>query len=573
MGEMGTSNCTEMGVSRRSFVKGGAVLMGGLAAAGAFAGCAPAGGDLPQTGADDATWDKECDVVVVGTGTVANAALAASNYGAESVVVLEKKDTFGGTTAFSGQGMGIPLTRIHAEAGARDSLEDVLEYYRNASGGRADLTVGEAYATNGDKYLQWLEDEFGCTIGFLPLGREFYGDYYEPNAGYLGVGRNPVCVTAIDGEPEGTTQWQWLEKTLKADEKVELMMGCPATQLVTDASGAVVGVVAEDGGKEIRIKANKGVVLGTGGFEHNPEMRTKHLSYPLLALQSCDGNTGDGQTMGMRIGADVAYMDRCWGLPHVYVGSEDPKKLLEEGQAIVALGGTDAAQDGGTYRGLPGSVIVNAKGRRFGNECAAYDNFNRGFGIFDSDTNTMSGVAYLIFDSTYVPAFGTLAGQAEDGSLPAAYVQADTLEGLAEALGIDVEGFTDEMEAFNANAREGRDPRFHRGEHEFDLNTTVGYMKMGGIEVTDPNPVLRPLEKAPFFGVPYVSGTFGTNGGLRIDEHSQVLNVDGDPIGGLYAVGNCSSGVAGAIYAHGGMTVGSGSVMSWVAVRHMLGVE
>ncbi|WP_165248876.1 FAD-dependent oxidoreductase [Adlercreutzia sp. ZJ141] len=566
----------EEGVSRRKFLMGGALLASSAVIGAGLAGCSPSTSDSSSSaaGSGDTSWDKEADIVVVGTGTVAVAAMAASHYGAGKIIVLEKTDLFGGTTIFSGQGMGIPLCHVHGDNAANDTMEAVLEYYKNASGGRADLSVGEAFATNGDRFVTWMEETYGMTFGFT-VGEGFFGDYYDPVEGYLGIGRNPISVTSIEGENEGTTAWTYFNKRIMADENTELLLGTPATSLVTDENGAVIGVVANDGSSDIRIKANKAVILGTGGFEHNAHMRQQYLSMPLIGLQSCEGNTGDGHKMGMKVGADVAYMDRCWGLPHVYLGDKNPREMVLNNEAIATLGvGSDAVFDAASYRGFPGSVVVNAKGRRIGNECSSYDTFNRSFGVFDSGDNDQPNIeSYLVFDATYVPSFGRFAGAGEDGTLPEAYVKADSLEELADKLGIEKETFVSEMAAFNENASQGVDPVFHRGEHEYDINTTGGFMAKSGRDVSGDNPVLSPVSTPPFYGVKYVPGTFGTNGGLRIDAHSQVLSVDGEPIAGLYAVGNCSSGVAGGCYAHGGFTVGSGSVMSWVAVRHILGIE
>lgn len=151
------------------------------------------------------------------------------------------------------------------------------------------------------------------------------------------------------------------------------------------------------------------------------------------------------------------------------------------------------------------------------------------------------------------------------------WVKGDTLEEVAEKLGIDVEGFVKEMEAFNANVEQGVDPKFHRGEHDYDRNTLGTYLGFTGADSGTPNPFLSPMVNPPFYGIKYAPGTFGTCGGVRVNKNSQALDVNGEPIQGLYAVGNCSMGVAGGNYAHGGITVGQGSVMSYVAVRHILG--
>lgn len=154
--------------------------------------------------------------------------------------------------------------------------------------------------------------------------------------------------------------------------------------------------------------------------------------------------------------------------------------------------------------------------------------------------------------------------------MPAHFVKADTLEELAEKLGIDAAGLAAEITAFNENAAKGVDPVYHRGEKHLDINTTG---VMAGSRTDLANPVLAPLATGPFYGAVYVPGTCGTAGGLTINENAQVVNVNGEPIEHLYAVGNCSSGVSGGTYVHGGISLGSGAVMSWVAVNHVLAAK
>ena len=230
-----------------------------------------------------------------------------------------------------------------------------------------------------------------------------------------------------------------------------------------------------------------------------------------------------------------------------------------------------AGQDAGMYRGLPGSVIVNARGQRFGNENAPYPVFNRAFGRFDNYGANFSNIpGYHICDSSYVGSYRLPGQTAVTDPIPDIVTQANTLEELAEKLGIDPVGLVAEINEFNENARKGLDPKFNRGGHRFDINTSGVY---SGMRTDIPNTCLGPVEVGPFYGVPIVPGTFGTSGGLRIDPNSQVVNVKGEVIPGLYAVGNCSSGVSAGTYMAGGMTVGQGSVMSFVAVRHILGIK
>lgn len=548
----------EKGLSRRSFLTGALA----LGATAVLTGCTKSGGATTSE-----NWDKTADIVVVGTGTSAIAIVAASFYGAASVIAVEKAATFGGTSAMSGGGVAIPLTHVAEEAGVKDSLDEVLKYYASASGGRCDIEVAKNYVANGDKFLKWAEEHLGFTWGFTA---KMYQDYYEPCEGWLEFGRGNISVKTIDGAENkeiAAGAWKKMRSLIDGDDKIELLMETSATELVTDDSGAVVGIVAKGAGGDIRIGANKAVILGTGGFEHDDEMRKKYLPFPLIAASSAKTNTGDGQKMGMKIGADLANMDRNWGLPHFMVDGQDPLALLKDNKIAVEFGGLDAGQ----YRGLPGSVIVNKRGQRFGNESAAYPVFNRAFGRFDNYSCSYENIpGFFICDSTYVGVYKLPGQKAATDPVPETFVSAPTLEELAGKLGIDPAGLTAEIAEFNANAAKGVDPKFNRGGHKFDINTSAVY---SGMRTDIPNPCLSPVAVGPFYGAYIVPGTFGTNGGLRVDPNSQVVNVDGEPIKGLYAVGNCSSGVSGGTYFAGGMTVGQGSVMSWVAVRHALGVK
>ncbi|WP_102378118.1 FAD-binding protein [Raoultibacter timonensis] len=553
-------------VSRRGFLKGSAILAAGAAGASlGLSGCSAGAKPSEDGKRDSGAWDKECDVLVVGTGTSAVAAVAASHYGAESVVVLEKsKEMFGGTTGTSGQGVGIPLTDAAKEAGIEDSEEEVLKYYKSATNGRYDEAVAKSYIKNGNEYLKWTNEVFGFKWDFTSPA---FQDYFEPCEGFLPYGRGSLSVVEINGQENSSGMWSVFQQAIQDDEKSELLMGTAATELVVE-DGRVVGVAATGSkGEEIRIRANKGVVLGTGGFDHNDSMRKEFLPYPLFVTNAAQGNTGDAQRMGMAIGAAVANMDCSWGLPCFLPSGEDFEELLASNRIVYTFTGNDWAM----YRGKPGAVVVNRAGKRFGDEAQAYGVYNLDFGQFSSkDSNYPNIPAYFICDSSYTAMYALPGQEAAGDPIPDFFVQADTIGELAEKLGIDAEGLAAELDEFNANAAEGKDPKFGRGEKSIDVNSSGLY---AGSRTDIPNPCLSPVETGPFYGAVYVPGTCGTCGGLKIDENSQVVNFAGEPIEGLYAVGNCSSGVSGGKYLHGGMTVGSGSVMSWVAVRHMLGVS
>lgn len=564
-------------MGRRDFLKTALVSSVALGAAGVISGCSAQGKTESGGQAPEGSWDKEVDLVVVGSGTGAFAALAAAKLSDASVCLLEKGNFWGGTAATSGGGMAIPLTDAAKAAGAKDSKEEVLKYFMSASEGRANEAVVAAFADNGNDFLNWMLETTGWTCNPSTL----FGDYYEPLPGWVPFGRASLGFANAEGPLVAAQMWEQLRSEL-TEAGVDIMMETPAKRLIVDEAGAVVGVEAEEKGKTVTIKA-KSVIMATGGFDHDDEMRAKHMPFKILATNASMFNTGDGHKMGMAIGADVSYMDACWGAPAILTTGQKPADLIANNEIAQEIAGTDWAM----YRGLPGAVVVNRKGRRIGNEATAYDSFFRAFSYYDNgEMEYLNIPSYLICDSACWNTYSmpghtvgsidggyfdqTYGGDAKDASaVPEWFVQADTLEELCEKLGIDAEGLSAELAAFNENAANGVDPVFHRGEKQLDLNTTA---VMAGMRTDLANPCLAPVATPPFYGAAYVPGTCGTAGGLTINENAQVVTPMGEPIPGLYAVGNCSSGVSGGRYVHGGISIGAGSVMGWIAVHHALGI-
>ena len=532
-----------MELNRRDFLGASAVVGTGVVGCAALAGSAA----LPALAAE-ATWDKEADVVVVGSGTAAFAAVSAMSLGAESAIVLEKSGVWGGTSAMSGCGMWVPGAYCQAEAGVEDDLDEAYAYMLKTAAGRADERVARAYIDNAPKFLEWTRDAYGWDWYCGPNG----GDYFESYEGALDGGRT-VFVKFDEGNV-----WSHIEQ-IAADQGVEVLLETPAVSLVRDETGGVAGVLAHDkDGAELRIHAKKGVILGTGGFDHNQAMIKAFMPARPYVTNAAAGNTGDGHLMGMALGADVSHMDTNWGLPCL----SDAATFDPDADAVSSFAGNDWFH----YRTKPNAIVVNKYGKRFGNESSAYAIFNRAFEEWDTGLQEYRNLpAYLIVDSEFMQYFSL----SWDGSVPEYVKQADTLEGLAEALGIDADGLLAEVEQFNANAELGLDPVWHRGEGGYDRATSADTVSGRSL----PSMSLGPIATPPFYGALYVPGTCGTNGGLRTDENAQVVNVWGEAIPGLYAVGNCSAGVSGGAYCGGGMTVGAGSVMAWVAVRHILGIQ
>ena len=315
-------------------------------------------------------------------------------------------------------------------------------------------------------------------------------------------------------------------------------------------NGACVGIVVEKDGKPIRIRANKGVVLAAGGFDHNQAMREKYQKAPVNHEWSSGNpaNTGDVIQAGMKIGGKIDLMDDAWWGPTSVPPNAPPMFHVGE-------------------RSYPGGIMVNAAGKRFTNEAASYVEVVHA--MYEKHTAEVPHVpATFIMDSRYRSKyiFGTLFPMQ---AIPESYFtsgyfkRADTIEELAKQCGMDSNTLAETIGRFNQFARSGVDEDFRRGDSAYD--------RYYGDPTVKPNPCLAPIEKPPFYAVQMVAGDLGTKGGLVMDEHARVLREDGSIIAGLYAVGNNSASVMGNTYPGAGSTIGPSMTFGYIAAKHIAG--
>lgn len=535
------------GLGRRDFLRKATIGTAAFAGLGMLNASNSAFGAIAAT--PDQRWDEEFDVIVVGSGTAIIGALTAGKAGAKTLVV-EKNGFLGGTTMYAAQ-IYLPNNPLEKENGIDDSREKALTYLTECAkrwGGVYSDAAIAAYLDEGLKMYDMFINELGYLFTLdvhAPL------DYFNID-GALPKGRG--LGFKIDGQVARLAKGHPLVVKSCRALGVDLRTKTAGKRLVIDAAGNVVGlVIADDSGKETTIRAKKGVILGTGGFAHNPEMTAAFLRAPIYYSASIRTNTGDGHLMGMAVGANLANMQSLWGGPSALV---NPDKTAYE-------------TDWGLYRGKPGAIIVNKHGERFGNEAAVYAIFNRAFDQWDTGTDTFRNIpAYFICDSSFTERYPLAGTDGKVGTVPPGAVKADTSDELAEKLGINAEGLRNTLRIFNENARQGIDPVWSRGTSVYDLSALAGDLERTDLK----NPTLAPVAKAPFYGIAMYPGSIGTNGGLLTNEKAQVLNTHGAPIKGLYAVGNTSSSVFGGAYPGGGATVGSGFVMSYIAAKDALGV-
>lgn len=570
----------EQDISRRGFLKGSAAVaaLGGLSLAGCATGAASGQEDAPAHGLPE-SWDKEVDVVVLGTGTIIPAALRAHDHGLE-VLVLEKHPTyFGGTTNWLLGGFSCPNSTLAIEAGMPEIPRDMLkEYMELTAEGQYEDEVQEAMLDNYVPAADYLYDECDFDLAYK-AGKAF--NLYTPHSGLEEKYSDVCCHVTVNPHPSGIKpqgrSFCAFAKDALDERGIEVMFGAAGKKLIYKGNpllgdGEVVGVYAETAEGTIAIKARYGVVIGTGGFDHNAEMVKHYLPAPICGTVAIETNTGDGHLMAMEVGADLRNMNASYRMAYVSLGEEMEYKVC------------DVAADDGTANseqvkarvflnpGQPNSLIVNKHGERFGNESTCYDLFSRNFDKYDTGFAEWRNIpGYLICDSGYTGSFGnglpSLPEIVESGELPAYVHRYDTLEDLAAGEGIDGANLLSAVDRFNGFCETGVDLDWNRGGSSWDRNSCGNAKRVESGELK--NPCLGPVKDGPFYCVKIYPGMMQTKGGLRINGNAQVMNVEGNPIPRLYAGSNCIANPLGRGYGWGGGTMANGYIVGYIAANHL----
>jgi 3-oxosteroid 1-dehydrogenase len=336
-----------------------------------------------------------------------------------------------------------------------------------------------------------------------------------------------------------------LRMTLK-DAGIPVRLRHAMTELVVE-DGRVTGVVVLRNKTEVvRIGARKGVLLACGGFDHNPEMRAEYLPEGGQDDVSSGArtNTGDGIRIGQGLGAALDLMDDAWWMPSVRHPSGAVIPLVSE-------------------RAIPGSVIVSGDGKRFTNESKPYVTFvhDQLAGKHVPAWFVMDAKARARYPFAQVPQGVPFSKKYYENGI---IHRADTLEELAQSIGVPADALKDTVGRFNGFAANGVDEEFRRGESAYD--------KYYG-DPTLKNPCLDTIDKAPYYAVRVEVGDLGTKGGLVTDARGRVLREDGSAIEGLYATGNATASVMGHEYAGPGATIGPSMVFGYLAARNAAGVQ
>lgn len=553
------------------------------------------------------------DVLVIGSGGGGmTAALTADAAGLDTLVV-EKSAQFGGSTALSGGGIWVPGAPSQRRQGHVPDPDEVFRYLKGITGGLVSDARLRKYVDAAPEMMEFLEN-LSPWLEFV--WKPGYADYYPEALGGSALG-STINVEAIDLRVLGDEEqnlltplalapkgiwfgpkdlrlfyqvrqswrgkavlvkliWRMFRARVFGDrmaaigqslaarlrlamkqQNIPLWLSSPMTELITDADGVVVGAVVEKDGRAIRIRARRGVVIASGGFDHDMQWRMEHL--PEVEKDWSFGNPaamGDGIRAGEKVGGATELLDEAWWFPAICWPDGRLQFMLNE-------------------RMMPSQFVVNGNGERFINEAAPYMDFAHA--MIDGQRSGVTHIpCWLITDirsfHRYVVA-GHLpipkipfAPVPTGWKVPAAWLESGVVkqgtswEELAEQIGVPGARLRGTAERFNELARKGHDDDFNRGDSAYD-----NYYG----DPTLPNPNLHPLGKPPYYAFQIILGDLGTSGGLRTDEHARVLRADDSVVSGLYAVGNASAAVMGRSYAGAGATIGPAMAFGYVAARHI----
>jgi 3-oxosteroid 1-dehydrogenase len=590
IGSAGAPDPQPGGFSRRQ------VILGALAAG---AGAVVGSGVLNSISASAATLTY--DVVVVGAGASGMAAALTAAKRGLSVVVIEKAATFGGSVARSGAGIWIPNNSVILAAGVPDTPAKAAEYLAAVVGTVVPADRQAAFLANGPAMISFLMNN--SPLGFRWM--EGYSDYYPELPGGMPNGRsiepavfngnllgsqlanlNPAYIPVPAGEVVYSADYKWINiaavnaqgaavaaetvaryvaavlagiKPLTMGQalagglragllsaNVPVWLNTPLVSLQQNAAGRVTGVMATQGGAQLQINATSGVIVGSGGFEHNLAMRDEYEQQPIGIdwTVAAASNTGDGIEAGLSIGAALDLMDDAWWGPTIPLPDE-PYFCLAE-------------------RTLPGGLMVNAAGVRFVNEAAPYSDVVHA--MYRLNATAPDIPAWLIVDQNYRDRYlfrdvlPTLPFPASWYSSGAVFKSA-TLTGLATQIGVPSAALAATVARFNGFAVTGKDLDFGRGNSAYDHYYTD--------PAVTPNSCLAALWLPPFYAFKIVPGDLGTKGGMVTDASARVLTTAGTVIAGLYAAGNASAAVMGHSYAGAGSTIGPAMTFGYVAANYI----
>lgn len=497
------------------------------------------------------------DVIVVGSGGGALTGAALAARAGLRTAVLERTPLIGGTSAYSGGACWLPGSAVQQRAGLPDSTEGARAYLAAVldapDDARVEALLAQAprlvAALEADELMdfEWIPfSEYYDAPGRVPMGRSIQPatirrDALDPRVGAL---LRPPVERDRAGQPGRSTLsgGQALIGRLAAmvlRDGGEILVEHHVTGFVRDPSGRVTGVRAETPEGPVELTADRGVLVAAGGFEGSPERRTAHGTPGRAEWTMAPRGTNTGEVIdaAAEVGAATDFSGEGWFCPGL---------LQPDGSGSFTLG-------------FRGGLMVDQRGERYGNECLPYDRFGRLMAAAPERTPS-----WFVFDAREggrLPAIAMPEGDPAEHLAAGTWVQADTVEALAEAAGLDPSTLRASVERFNGFATSGVDEDFARGTDEYDT-----FFASAG----SPNKALVPLDTPPYVAARFVLSDLGTKGGLVTDAAARVLDEAGTPIPGLYAASNSTASVFGSSYPGPGAPLGAAMTFASLAVEDLL---
>jgi 3-oxosteroid 1-dehydrogenase len=546
--------------------------------------------ELPSTDCmmvNSSDGDETCDVVVAGSGSAGLVAALRTSEAGLSTVVLERTDLLGGTTALSAAGIWIPANHHAAAAGIGDDRERALAYIRAlapAGWRETEDALWRSFVEEAPNMLSFLErntplrfsltdqpDPFPDACGGRQKGRMVspgalrrrlagpFASVLRPptlthlftyqEALSLDPGRHPVrsvlrklpaiMVRYLTGaRGMGTALVTGLVRGC-LDQGCSIRINARAIRPVIE-NNRVTGLVVEQNGRRRTIRARRGVILATGGFEWDSERLTKHFPGPTDFVGSPPGNDGDAHRIAGEAGAQFAHMDQA----NITGGIPLSPDRLPFGISHY-------------FHQEANAIIVNRHGRRFVNEYR----FNLGEVIDERDLATGQAMhlpAWLVSDAEFLKNSPIVRYFAARN--PGWLIKRDDPAALADAISVSAVELKETLERFNDFCRRGVDEDFHR--HELGSRK----MSIGGSGQNR----LKPIRKPPYLAIPFNRTILSTKGGPRTDAGGRVLRPDGSVIHGLYCAGVAMANPIGTWAVGAGTTLGPNMTWGYICAKSIV---
>lgn len=469
----------------------------------------------------EADQELTADVVVIGAGGAGMAAATTANQAGKNVIVIEKASKMGGNTILSGGAFNAVDDGSETALANKDSVEK--HYTQTYEGGdkQGDPKLVHTLVDNAWSGVEWLKS----------LGMKFYDDVFTVTGGMWPRAHKPI-------EPEGTGFFKTYQEYIDNHTGITMVYNTTANELIVE-NGVVTGVrCSGKTGNTITVKAQNGVVLATGGFGQNVEMRVKYneisKKWPTLDASipstNTSGITGDGLIMAEKIGANLVQMENIQLLP---LGDPETGSL-----------------SGNIEHAVESRIFINLDGKRFVNEGGRRDEMT--LALFDQKETTM----YIVMDSDTYPNgdelnnFGeSIANLVNSGRS----LKADTLEELAKLMGVPAENLIETVNNYNRYCKGG------------DLEGKTD--EFGRTLFTDTDGINNGINNGPFYAAVRVPTVHHTMGGVQINESAQAMSTSGDIIPGLFAAGEVTGGI------HGSNRLGGNALTDTIVFGRIAGTS